>query len=108
MRWATRSVSSPRKIRGRCVRSSVLSAAGSCGKRRKVSITMLLRHHATIGAGEHESRNERLSRDYQEIRRVETAIRRTVRSGGVSGMVHRTTVRRGDLIEGTADSLAAE
>jgi hypothetical protein len=31
---------------------------------------------------------------------------RTARSGGVSGMLHRTTVRRVDLIEGTVDSLA--
>jgi hypothetical protein len=30
---------------------------------------------------------------------------RTARSGGVSGMLHRTTVRRADLIEGTVDSL---
>jgi CheY-like chemotaxis protein len=55
------------------------------------------------GAGERESRNERLNRDYQEILRVEAATRRTARSGGVSGMLHRTTVRRGDLIEGTVD-----
>jgi hypothetical protein len=32
-------------------------------------------------------------------------MRRAARSGGVSGMLHRTTVRRADLIEGTADSL---
>jgi hypothetical protein len=31
---------------------------------------------------------------------------RTARSGGVSGMLHRTTVRRADLIEDTVDSLA--
>jgi hypothetical protein len=30
---------------------------------------------------------------------------RTARSGGVSGMLPRTTVRRVDLIEGTVDSL---
>jgi hypothetical protein len=46
-----------------------------------------------------------LSRDYQEILRVEAATPRTARSGGVSGMLHRTTVRRADLIEGTVDSL---
>jgi hypothetical protein len=49
-----------------------------------------------------------LSRDYQEILRVEAAMRRMAKSGGVSGMVQRTIVRRADLIEGTADSLAAE
>jgi hypothetical protein len=49
-----------------------------------------------------------LSRDYQEILRVEAAMRRMAKSVGVSGMVHRTIVRRADLIEGTADSLAAE
>ena len=93
-----------RKIRGRCVRSSVSLAAGSYGKRRKVSITIRLRRHATSGAGERESRSERSSRDYQEILRVEAAMPRTARSGGVSGMHHRTTVRRADLIEGTVDS----
>src|SRR6266566_9082319 len=94
-----------RKIRGRCVRSSVSSVAGSYGKRRKVSITISLRRHATNRAGEHESRSERSSRDCQEILRVEAAMPRTARSGGVSGMLHRTTVRRADLIEGTVDSL---
>src|SRR5207253_9090535 len=94
-----------RKIRGRCVRSSVSSAAGLYGKRRKVSITIRLRRHATSRAGEHESRNEGSSRDYQEILRVEAAMPRKARSGGVSGMLHRTTVRRADLIEGTVDSL---
>jgi hypothetical protein len=54
------------------------------------------------GAGERES-SERLSRDYQEILRVEAATPRTARSGGVSGMLHRTTVRRADHIEGTVD-----
>src|SRR6266513_3715837 len=98
-----RSVSLRRKIMGRCVRSSVSSAAGSSGKRRKVSITIKLRRHATSGAGERESGNERLSRDYREILRVEAAMRRMARTGGVSGMLHRTIVRRGDLIEGTAD-----
>ena len=57
------------------------------------------------GAGERESRSERSSRDYQEILRVEAAMPRTARWGGVSGMLHRTTVRRADLIEGTVDSL---
>src|SRR5207249_9413563 len=92
-----------RKIRDRCVRSSVSSAAGSYEKRRKVSI-IRLRRHATNRAGEHESR-ERSSRGYQEILRVEAAMPRTARSGGVSGMLHRTTVRRADLIEGTVDSV---
>src|SRR5947207_2635226 len=101
----TRSVSLRRKIRGRCVRSSVSSAAGSYGKRRKVSITIRLRRQATSGGGERESRGERSSRGYQEILRVEAAMHRTARSGGVSRMLHRTTVRRADLIEGTVDSL---
>ena len=54
--------------------------------------------------GERESRSERSSRGYQEILRVAAAMPRTARSGGVSGMLHRTTVRRADLIEGTVDS----
>src|SRR5438046_10402797 len=94
-----------RKIRGRCVRSSVSSAAGSYGKRRKVSITIRLRRYVTSAGGEREARSERSSRGYQEILRVEAAIPRTARSGGVSGILHRTTVRRADLIEGTVDSL---
>ena len=51
------------------------------------------------GGGERESRRERSGRDYQEILRVEPAMPRKARSGGVSGMLHRTTVRRADLIE---------
>ena len=94
-----------RKIRGRCVRSSVSSAAGSYGKKRKVSITIRLRRHATSGGAGRESRSERSSHGYQEILRVEAAVPRTARSGGASGMLHRTTVRRADLIEGTVDSL---
>src|SRR6185437_14336713 len=89
-----------RKIRGRCVRSSVSSGAESYGKRRKVSITIRLRRQATNGAGERESRGERSSRDSQEILPVEAATPRTARSGGVSGMHHRTTVRGVDLIGG--------
>ena len=95
-----RSASLRRKIRGRCVRSSVSSAAGSFGKRRKASITIRLRRHATSGAGEHESRNEGWSRGYQEILPVEAATPRTARSGGGSGILHRTTVRRADHIGG--------
>src|SRR5947208_16863388 len=101
-----RSVSLHRKIRGRCVRSSVSLGAASYGKRRKVSITIRLRRYATSGGGERESRSERSSRGDQEILRVEAGMPRTARSGGVSGMLHRTTVRRADLIEGTVDSLA--
>src|SRR5205823_3845272 len=97
-----RSVSLHRKIMGRCVRSSVSLGAGSYEKRRKVSITIWLRRHATSGAGERESRSERSSRDDKEI--PEAAAPRTARSGGVSGMLHRTTVRRADLIEGIVDS----
>src|SRR5256886_17326230 len=92
-----------RRIGGRCVRSSVSSAAGSSGKRRKVSITIRLRRHAMSGEEERESGNERLSRDYREILRVEAAMPHTARTVGVSGMLHRTTVRRADLIDGTAD-----
>jgi len=101
----TPSVSLHRRIRQRCVRSSVSSAAALYGKRRKVSITIRLRRCATSGGGERESRSERSSRGYQEILRVEAAMPRTARSGGVSGMLHRTTVRRADLIDGTVDSL---
>src|SRR5216117_606419 len=97
-----------RKTRGRCVRSSVSSAPASYGKRRKVSITIRLRRHATSRAGERGPRNEGLSSDYQEILRVEAAMPRTARSGGDSGMLHRTTVRRADLIEGTVDSLVKQ
>ena len=50
-----------RKIMGRCVRSSVSSAVGSYGKRRKLSITINLRRHATSGAAEREARRENLS-----------------------------------------------
>src|SRR6266403_325690 len=71
---------------------------------RKVSITISLRRHATSEAVDRESRSEGLSRDYQEILRVEAAMPRTARSGGVSGMHHRTTVRRAGLIGGTVDS----
>src|SRR5207237_1319536 len=101
-----RSVSLHLKIRGRCVRSSVSLGAASYGKRRKVSITIRLRRYAMSGGGQRESRSERSSRGYQEILRVEAAMPRTARSGGVSGMLRRTTVRRADLIEGTVDSLA--
>src|SRR5437764_5261952 len=108
MRWAMRSVSLRRKTMDRCVRSSASSGAGSSGKRRKVSITIKLRRHATSGAGERESGNERLSRDYREILRVEAAMPHTDKKlDGVSGMRHPTTVRVADLIEGTADSLDA-
>src|SRR5436190_10304404 len=94
----TPSVSLHRRIRQRCAHSSVLLDAGSYGKRRKVSITIRQHRHATSGAGERESRSERSSRDYQEI--PEAAMLRTARSGGVSGMLHRTTVRRADHIGG--------
>jgi len=68
------------------------------------SITIRMRRYATSGGGEHESRSERSSRDSQEILRMEAAMPRTAKSGGVSGMLHRTTARRADLIEGTVDS----
>src|SRR5882724_12094889 len=100
-----RSVLLRRKITGRCVRWSVSSAAGSYGKRRKVSITIRLRRHATIGAGEREPRSERSSRDDKEI--PEAAVPRTARSGGVFGMLHQTTVPGADLIEGIVDSVTS-
>src|SRR6476620_2449614 len=97
-----------RRITDRCVRLSVSSAAGSYGKRRKVSITIRLRRHATNGAADRESRSERSSNEYQEVLPVEAATPRTARSGGVSGMHHRTTVRGADHIGGIVDSLAAK
>src|SRR5436853_260503 len=105
MRWAMRSVSSRRKITQTCVRSSVSSAAGSSGKRRKVSITIRLRRREMKGEGATVGNLHRnLSRDYREILRVEAAKRRTdKKSDGVSGMRHPTIVRPADLIEGTGD-----
>src|SRR5581483_9982986 len=91
-----------RKIKSHCVRLSVLSAAGSYGKRRKVLIITNLHRRATSGGRERESHGERWSRGYPGI--PEAAMPRRVRSGGVSGMPHRTTVRDADLIEGIADS----
>ena len=73
---------------------------GIVRKRRKVSITIRLRRYATSGAGERESRSERSSRESQEILPVEAATPRTARSGGVSGMLHRTIVRGADHIGG--------
>src|SRR5215467_12726596 len=100
-----RLVSLHRKIRVRCVRLSVSLGAASYGKKRKVSITIRLRRYPMSGEGERESRSERSSRDYQEILRVEAVMPRTARSVGVSGMLHRTTVRRADHIGGIGDSL---
>src|SRR2546423_3033036 len=100
-----RSVSLHQKITGRCVRWSVSSAAGSYGKRRKVSITIRLRRYAMSGVGEREPRSEKSSRDDKEI--PEAAMRRTAGSGGVFGMLHRTTVPGVDLIEGTVDSVTS-
>src|SRR6185295_11650224 len=101
----TRSALLRRKIMGRCVRSNGSSAAAFCEKGRKVSITIRLRRHATNEDGARECRNERSNRGYREIPRAEAAMRHTVRSGGSFGKLHRTTVRRADLIEGTVDSL---
>ena len=83
----------------RCVHSSGLSDAGSCGNGRKDSITTWPRRHATTGA-EREFRSERSSPVCQEILPVKPATPRMARSGGVSVMHHRTTVHRADLIEG--------
>src|ERR1043166_151399 len=106
MRWAMRSVSSPRKTRDHCVHSSVSSAAGSFGKRRKASITNKLRPPAMSAAGEQrEAGSPRSNRDYREILRMEAAILRAVRSDGASEMLHRTIVRRADLIEGIAEAI---
>ena len=62
-----------------------------------------LRRHATSGDKKCESRSERSSTAQQEILLMEAAMPRTARLGGVSGMLHRTTVRRVDLIEGIVD-----
>src|SRR5581483_1407180 len=93
-----------RKIKSHCVRLSVSSAAGSYGKRQKVLIITNLHRRATSGGRERQSHGERSSRGYPGI--PEAAMPRTVRSGGVSGTPHRTTVRDADLIEGIADSLS--
>jgi hypothetical protein len=85
---------------GHCVRSSVSSAAGSYGKRRKVSITTRLRRHATIEGRGREFRREKSSRGNQENLHVQTGTRRTARSDGISGILRRTTARGEDLIEG--------
>ena len=95
-----RSVSSRRKIRRRCAHSSVLSDEGSCGNGRKDSTTIRLRRRAMSRAGERDSISERSSRGYLEILPVEAARPRTARSGGVSGRLHRTTVRGADHIGG--------
>ena len=87
------------RIRGRCVRLSVSSAAGSYGKKRKVSITIRLRRHARSGAGERKSGSERASREDWAILHVEVATPHTGRSGGVSETHHRITVRGADLID---------
>ena len=55
--------------------------------------------------GGRESRSERSSGEYQEIFPVEASTPRTARSGGVSGMLHRTTVRGVGL---SAASLAVD
>ena len=93
-----------RKTKVRCVRSSVSSAAGSYGNGPKGSITIRLRLHVTSGARGRESRSEKSSRGDHEILRVEAAMPRTAKSGGVSGMLHRTTVRGADHIEGTVSA----
>jgi hypothetical protein len=56
------------------------------------------------GVGEREARSERSSSESQEILRVEAATPQAARSGGVSGMHHRTTVRGADLTEGIASA----
>ena len=98
------SVSLHRKITGRCVRSSGSLAAGSYGKRRKVSIKIRLRRQAVNSGWERGSRSERSGRGYQEIPEATMLLR--ARSAGVSGMLHRTIGRAADLTEGTADTLA--
>jgi len=106
-RLAMRSVSSHRKTRDHCVHWSVLSVVGSFGKKHKASLTTSRRRLATSGAGDNrESRNERSSRDCREIRRMGAARPRTAMAGGVFGMLHRTTVLRAGLIEGTAEQSA--
>src|ERR1041385_5294858 len=101
----TRSVSLRRKIRDRCDLSNISLVAAFCEKKRKVLITIRLSRYLTKGAEERGRRNERSSHGDPAILRVEVAMSRTARSGGISGMVHRTTVRRADLIGATVDSL---
>ncbi|MFL6505693.1 MAG: hypothetical protein ACJ8KC_09780, partial [Candidatus Udaeobacter sp.] len=69
------------------------------GKRQKVSITIRLRHHATSGAEERKFVSERARREEREVLRVEVATPHRAKSGGVSAMHHRTTVRGADLID---------
>jgi hypothetical protein len=71
-------------------------------------ITISLRRHATSGERGCEFRSERSTGGYEETLPVEAMMVRTVRSGGVSGMLHRTTVRGADLIEDTVDSLSRQ
>ena len=93
-----------RKIRGRCARSSVSSAAGSYGKRRKVSITTRLLHHAKSEAAARGSHSKKASGEHQEILRVEAAMPGRATLGGISGMHRRTIVRGADHIGGIVNA----
>ena len=68
-----------RKIMGRCVRSSVLSAAALCGNGRKASITTQLVHRGTKEAGQTAGiRRRKWSRSCREILLAEAATLRCV------------------------------
>src|SRR5690349_21002168 len=94
-----------RKTRDRCDRSNDSSVAAFCEKKRKVSITIRLSRYLTGGAEERGRSSKKGSLGPPAIRRGEVAMSRTARSGGISGMVHRTTVRRADLIGAIDNSL---
>ena len=116
MQSGTRSASSRRKIRGRCVRLSVSSGAGSSGKKRKVSITIRLRRRGTseVGAGNAERRTEKAdqtgeirvrrksSRDCRETLR-EAAVRRSCATAINFEMVRQIIAPEEGPIGGTAD-----
>src|SRR5690242_20192021 len=77
MQWGTRSVSSRRKTRGRCVRSSVSSAGGLCERKLTDSIITPPRLRAKNGAAENHGVIDRRNsnRDCPEIHHAEAATR---------------------------------
>src|ERR1700747_293989 len=82
-----------RKIRGRCVRSSVSSVAVYCGNGRKVSITTrLLRRGTKDGAENRAKRWRNWSRGYQGIRRTAAATQTGDVAAGISGTLQGTIV----------------
>lgn len=100
-----RSALSHRRTMRHCGHSSALSDVGSCGNGRKLSIIIRLRRHARSGDRRRASGTERCTnRGHREILLVKAAMPRTARSVGVFGMLHRTTARGADLIEGIVES----